>query len=154
MDSNSIYANTSDEDCEPIVGSECFLPCEARSIKRAIIHLLTTADYSAMRRDWQQQGIVRASLLRGYIGRRLPYVGMRGSDRSSRLDEVMELIVGDAIMSPLSATEAIVQLGENVRNTGSFLRLLPQGLAKLSWIAGEPVEPVSLGFSAPPAAAE
>ena len=77
---------------------------------------------------------------------------MRGSDRSSRLDEVMELLIGDAIVSPLSATEAINQLGEFTRNNGSFLRLLPQGLDKLARIAGEPMELGSLGV--PAAAAE
>ncbi len=37
---------------------------------------------------------------------------MRGQDRVVRLSEVMDLLVGDAILAPLSATEAITQLGD------------------------------------------
>ena len=150
----AINVNISDEECEPVVGMERLLACEARAAKRIITLLLTTTDNSAIRREWQQQSIIKAAQLRANLTTRTPYNGMRGSDRSARLDEVMELIVGDAIMSPLSATEAIVQLGENVRNNGSFLRLLPQGLDKLARIAGEPVEPVTLGQAVTPAAAE
>lgn len=140
--------------CEPIVGLERLLACEAQVIKHTVVLLLTTAGYAAVRNEWQQQAIVKASQLRGYLSTRSPYVRMRGSDRSLRLDKVMELLVSDAIMSPLSATEAINRLGEFTRNNGSYLRLLPQGLNKLARIAGEPVEPVASSKVIPPAAAE
>jgi hypothetical protein len=78
----------SDEDCEPIVGMERLLACEARSIKQTIVLLLTSTDSVSVRREWQEQGIVKARQLRVYLNGKLPWTRMRGSDRTSRLDEV------------------------------------------------------------------
>ena len=42
MNTQTIGANTGDEKCEPVLGMEGFLACEAKAIKGALLTLLTS----------------------------------------------------------------------------------------------------------------